>query len=287
MKQKVFIGCSTESLEVAKAIQIELDHEHFSTIWTQDIFKLTSTTLEDLITATAVHDFAIFIFSPDDVAVIREKSSQIVRDNVVFELGLFLGKLGSRKKVFIVKPRTITDLHLPTDLAGVYIGDYDNDRKDNLIASVGPFCSKVSSQIKELKNTGILSLEGEWSERWCAEGNDGNSIFFEDKDVQITQFGNRVSGTFKHSGRTYVLDGFIEQMRYVTGTWRDAERGPTYSGAFQFLININGQTLYGRWIGFSASSNSVRTGIWEWKRENIEKYPSELDHKRHLTKVST
>ncbi|MCK9171472.1 MAG: nucleotide-binding protein, partial [Treponema sp.] len=91
MKQKVFIGCSTESLEVAKAIQIELDHEHFSTIWTQDIFKLTSTTLEDLITATAVHDFAIFIFSPDDVAVIREKSSQIVRDNVVFELGLFLG----------------------------------------------------------------------------------------------------------------------------------------------------------------------------------------------------
>jgi hypothetical protein len=276
MKPRIFIGCSTESLELAKAIQAELEYDAFTTIWTQDIFKLTSNALEDLIAATEKFNFAIFVFNPDDISVIRNNVHQTVRDNVIFELGLFLGKLNSRKKVFILKPRKVTDLHLPTDLAGILLGDYDSERQDNLRAAVGTFCRNVLNQINELKNNGILTLAGKWSERWWVEDDGMEPKYFENTEVTMEQFDNFVYARMKDNGRTYLFEGKIEQMRYVTGTWRDAEAGPTYSGAFQLLININAKTLYGRWIGFSASTNSINTGIWEWKRDDVKHYPSEL-----------
>lgn len=275
MKQKIFIGSSAENLAIAKAIQVELDHVAYTTIWTQDIFKLTSTTLEDLLTATNKFDFAIFIFNPDDITKLRGSEFQTVRDNVIFELGLFLGRLNNRKKVFLLKPRSVKEMHLPTDLVGVTLGDYDDTRTDNLQAAVAPFCTTVTNQINDLKNNGILSLQGKWSERWWVDEPGKEPSYNEDKDVTIEQFGETVTARFKFCGRTYLFEGTIEQMRFITGSWRDVEVGPTYSGAFQIKININADTLYGRWVGFSASNNSIKTGIWEWKRENIEKYPSE------------
>ncbi len=277
MKQKIFIGSSSENLAIAKAVQVELDHIAYTTIWTQDIFKLTSTTLEDLLTATNKFDFAIFIFNPDDITKLRGNEFQTVRDNVIFELGLFLGRLNNRKKVFLLKPRSVKEMHLPTDLAGVTLGDYDDTRTDNLQSAVAPFCTTVNNQINDLKNNGILSLQGKWSERWWVDEPGKEPSYNEDKDVTMEQFGDAVMARFKFGGRTYLFEGTIEQMRFITGSWRDVEVGPTYSGAFQIKININADTLYGRWVGFSASKNSIKTGIWEWKRENIKKYPSEHD----------
>lgn len=149
MKHRLFIGSSVEGLEVAYSIQEELEYDSEPTIWKQGIFDPSSFTLTTLIKAVKNTDFAIFVFTPDDISVIRSKKSFVVRDNVVFEFGIFIGGLG-KNRVFFVVPRSVKNFHLPTDLTGVTPGTYDDKRRDkNLNAALGPFCNKVRRRIKD------------------------------------------------------------------------------------------------------------------------------------------
>lgn len=79
----------------------------------------------------------------------RGESKNTVRDNVLFELGLFIGRL-SRSRTFIVKPRGV-QLDLPSDLYGITTIDYEQDRSDaNLTASLGPAARKIIQAIRLL-----------------------------------------------------------------------------------------------------------------------------------------
>lgn len=160
MKPKLFIGSSSEALEVANAIQENLNHDAEVTVWNQGIFKLSSISLIDLISVLSKSDFAIFVFNPDDIGIIRQQQHSIVRDNVIFELGLFIGKLG-QNNVFYLVPENET-IHLPTDLLGVKPGNYNSKRADkNLLAALGPFCNQVRSQLKEFRYVNLQDLNGE------------------------------------------------------------------------------------------------------------------------------
>ncbi|WP_295117602.1 nucleotide-binding protein [uncultured Chitinophaga sp.] len=132
-KPRIFIGSSVESLPIADAINENLDHSAEVAIWRNGIFHLSDNTLDALIEKAKTFDYAIFIFSPDDIATIRNVEQKVARDNVVFELGLFIGTLG-KERCFVVKPRN-TDLHLPTDLLGLTTADYDTNRSDGDLAS--------------------------------------------------------------------------------------------------------------------------------------------------------
>lgn len=73
----------------------------------------------------------------------------VVRDNVLFELGLFIGALG-KDRCFIVRPRNI-DLHLPTDLLGITPADYEAERSDgDVAAAVNHACVLVKRKIAQL-----------------------------------------------------------------------------------------------------------------------------------------
>lgn len=87
--------------------------------------------------------FGLFVFAPDDITRIRDQNLSTVRDNVIFELGLFIGKLG-RERCFIITPRLDSTFHLPTDLLGITPGTYEPNRQDNnLVASLGPACNRI------------------------------------------------------------------------------------------------------------------------------------------------
>jgi hypothetical protein len=147
-RPRLFIASSAEGLDYAYAIQKNLDDDAEVTVWTQGIFDLSATSVESLTTALDKFDFAIFIFAPDDVLRLRHKRFAAVRDNVIFELGLFMGKLG-RHRTFIVVPKSNHDLRIPTDLTGITPGKFNPERSDgNLAAAFGPFCSDVRRQIR-------------------------------------------------------------------------------------------------------------------------------------------
>ena len=121
-KPRIFIASAVESLNVADAVNLNLDHDAEVTVWKHG-FEISSDNISSLLDRARASDFAVFIFTPDDVSSIRRQEKAVVRDNVLFELGLFVGSIG-KDRCFIVKPRD-ADLHIPTDLLGLTPADYE------------------------------------------------------------------------------------------------------------------------------------------------------------------
>lgn len=148
---RIFIGSSIEGLEVARCIQAEMEYDYDVEIWNQGtVFGLGIATLEALEKAVQSYDIGVFVFTPDDELVSRGKIKPIARDNVVFELGLFIGKL-SRFRAFIIKPSGSL-ITLPTDLNGITTATYDTT-KHNLRAALGPACHAIRDAIRRIKNS--------------------------------------------------------------------------------------------------------------------------------------
>jgi hypothetical protein len=142
----LFIGSSSEGLSIARALQAELDQVCEPEVWTQGVFEPTSTTIGTLLQRAQSADFAALVLTPDDPVVRRGDNIIEARDNVVFELGLFLGSLGSRR-VFIIHPHNL-DPMLPSDLAGVACLGYREYRSDqNLQAAIGPAATRIRERI--------------------------------------------------------------------------------------------------------------------------------------------
>jgi predicted nucleotide-binding protein len=145
-KPKIFVGSSIEGIEVARKIQNELNNEFEIIIWNQGIFdRLGLSFLEILEETVNTFDYGIFVFTPDDTIQSRGETKKIARDNVIFELGMFVGKL-TRKKGFLVHPRTM-DLHILSDFNGITKAAYDSTTS-NLQAALGPVCDKIRTSIK-------------------------------------------------------------------------------------------------------------------------------------------
>lgn len=147
MKPKVFVASSVEGLDIAYPLQVNLQHDADITVWSQGVFSLSITPLDSITEALNLSDFGIFVFSPDDETKMRGNVSDTVRDNVIFELGLFIGKLGKRR-CFIVMPDNI-DFHIPTDLVGVTPAKYSGERdKSEIAAALGPACHEIRHAMK-------------------------------------------------------------------------------------------------------------------------------------------
>jgi hypothetical protein len=144
---KIFIGSSSEAREIALAMQHELRDVAQLEPWSQGMFRVGNVPLETLVRTLDGFDFAIFIFAPDDITKMRDKTSATVRDNVVFELGLFIGRLGPQRSFFVVPLNE--ELHLPTDLAGIIPAKYDSQDK-NIQSAVSSACFEIRKIIKEL-----------------------------------------------------------------------------------------------------------------------------------------
>lgn len=118
---RVFVGSASESLHVAEAFQAVLPADLEVTLW-PEVFNVGEYALDDLRDAAREHDFAVFVFSPDDEVTSRDETQMAPRDNVVFELGMFSLALGPRR-TFVLKAAG-TSVKVPSDLAGVGYATY-------------------------------------------------------------------------------------------------------------------------------------------------------------------
>lgn len=156
-RPSIFIGSSVEGLDVAYAMQECLEYDAEPTVWTQGIFSPTASTLNDLLRVARTTDFAAFVFTPDDLRVMRDEKSKTPRDNVIFELGLLIGARGSERCFFLTPGDE--RLHLPTDLLGLMPLTYMSKRRDgNLVAALGPSANKIRRILNQM---GPSRVQGE------------------------------------------------------------------------------------------------------------------------------
>jgi hypothetical protein len=143
-KPTMFIGSSVEGKGIAETIQVLLDYDVASTVWHQGVFDLSGNTLETLVEALPEYDFATLVLTADDLVEKRQHTAKAPRDNVIFELGLFMGALG-RRRTFVVHSRADCPM-LPTDLAGITTATYEP--RSNLDAALGPACTQIKRAIE-------------------------------------------------------------------------------------------------------------------------------------------
>jgi predicted nucleotide-binding protein len=149
-KRNIFIGSSINGLEIAKILQVlfEYNNDFNINIWNQGVFGLSEGTLESLVKALKKFDFAILILTPDDMITSEEINKNSPRDNVVFELGLFMGGLG-RNKTFIVYDRS-KKIKLPSDIAGITPVTFDGSKSTDLESILGSTATKIEQAIKKI-----------------------------------------------------------------------------------------------------------------------------------------
>lgn len=146
---RLFVISSVESLEVARAIENAFAHDPFLTVlWTDGVFRVTNYTLQDLEDQVDQSDFAVAIAHSDDLAHSRDETWPAPRDNVIFELGLFMGRLG-RNRAILMEPRE-EKVKLPSDLAGVHTIAYRYERGSNAAALMAPACNALREHIVRL-----------------------------------------------------------------------------------------------------------------------------------------
>jgi hypothetical protein len=148
-KPTVFIGSSTEGLKFARAARSALNQDAKIRIWNEGPFSdnLGSTFIETLLKLTDEFDFAILVLTPDEQVVSRDVLSGGARDNVVFELGLFMSHLG-RQRTFVLRDKGVK---LLSDLSGVNVSTFapDSDGRD-FKTEVAAACDGIRDAIQKL-----------------------------------------------------------------------------------------------------------------------------------------
>ncbi|MGO8600902.1 TIR domain-containing protein [Rhizobium ruizarguesonis] len=148
-KPRMFIMSSVEGLDVARAIQSGLQHDVLATVWPDGTFWAGGYPLEALETAVAESDFGVAVALFEDIVETpRGDRKAAIRDNVLFELGLFMGRL-SRRRSILVYPK-LKGLVLPSDLYGLTPASYALGDERDLEARMGPVCTEIRKIIRQM-----------------------------------------------------------------------------------------------------------------------------------------
>lgn len=155
IKPKLFIGSSKESIHIVDAIHESLSNIAEVTPWSAGAFRPLEYNMETLERLLDENDFAVFVFSPDDVVNIRGTITFTTRDNTLFEMGLFWGRL-RRGRVFYIIPAVTPEsdqakgFRLPSDLDGLTVLKYEIRSDNNYDAAVNIACRHVKRKMAEL-----------------------------------------------------------------------------------------------------------------------------------------
>jgi hypothetical protein len=137
IKKKLFIGSSSEEIGLAQAAKSILENDFDVTIWNEKVwdtavFKINQNFLSDLLKASLQFDFGILLGTNDDKVIFRGKEVMQPRDNVLFELGLFTGRLGTSKCAFLIDK----EVKLLSDFNGLSLAYFDKTQIDTFTSAV-------------------------------------------------------------------------------------------------------------------------------------------------------
>jgi hypothetical protein len=154
MKPRVFIGSSSESLPVVNAIAKGLEAEAEVVPWTaKSNFPPGEFFLTCLLKQAHLFDFAIMVFGPDDQVTSRGQEMSAPRDNVVFELGLFMSQIDRLRALVVAPSGAGTRLKWLSDLGGLAPAGYTPpaDPKDTtaVAAALEPAIGQILQRIRE------------------------------------------------------------------------------------------------------------------------------------------
>jgi hypothetical protein len=163
IKKKLFIGSSTEELGIAQVAKSILERDFDVTIWNEKVwdtavFKINQNFLSDLLKASLQFDFGILIGTNDDKVIFRGKEVMQPRDNVLFELGLFTGRLGTSKCAFLIDK----EVKLLSDFNGLSLAYFDKSQMDTFTSAVNDirslFLSSSDDEINFFPSATLASV---------------------------------------------------------------------------------------------------------------------------------
>lgn len=149
LRKKIFIGSSSEELKLAEAAKLILQKDFDVTIWNDSvwdtsIFKINNNFLNDLLRASLQFDFGILLGTSDDKVEYRGDIVLQPRDNVLFELGLFVGRLGISKCAFAVEK----NLKILSDISGITLARFDKNDSLSFNTAINQICDLFKGQVQ-------------------------------------------------------------------------------------------------------------------------------------------
>lgn len=153
VKPTLFIGSSTARLPIARGLKQILTDCAEVTVWDEaPEFAVGESILTGLIKIGESYDFALLVFGQDDTAIMGGRARPTVRDNVIFELGFFMGHMGTGR-AFWLSPKGRKAPHILSDLGGIIHLEFDEPELTNATAiteSLAETRDRVERQINSL-----------------------------------------------------------------------------------------------------------------------------------------
>lgn len=148
IKPTIFIGSSLEGLNTARAIEQSLSGFSKCVLW-PSIFDLTKSSFDNLTSQIAFYDYAILIATADDIVESRGKSQDAMRDNVLFEFGLFTGGLGKTRTLLVVED----GVKILTDLNGITLTFLPRKSAPDFDDKIGKAIEKIKNHMMDKEST--------------------------------------------------------------------------------------------------------------------------------------
>jgi len=268
---RVFVASSSEQIETAERIARVLSGapELEVQVWNKGAFDFSASYMESLELAVEQTDFAVVVLTADDKAKVRRDHVKLPRDNVNFELGLFIGGLGRRRCFFFIDGESRT--RIASDLSGIepvtfYAGadagksgrhtlEQQSERVKQRMLQTGPRYKPSGAVRAEQESLWRFSnaISGYWWERMRA-GEGGNSAI---SYLNISV--DPVTNTPCLKGNAHGLDGA------AMAEWHSVATGVVFSGTPIVFYRWEGQTdedtgqIYGGGGRFSFDDFQLRS----------------------------
>ncbi len=154
---RIFVGSSTSALPVANRLAAALRETAGAeaVVW-PDAFRPGQMLLDGILELVRLHDFGIFMFTPADALQfgaadvgrkprLAKRPVAVVRDNVLFEAGVFMGGLGRERTFLVVPSAERARMRIPPDIQGLLTVDYRAEPED-----LGAAVRQISRAVREL-----------------------------------------------------------------------------------------------------------------------------------------